>query len=159
MDKYIQQLIEDLAEIEANPIPEPDFGTSYEDFERVMLQLELAPRVPSEQLLNISYEQLPPAERLNKMQMQKLLIAIFNALLAKRISVSIPGKGVPVGLIYTEIRDMFKEGFPTMPGWVIDFCSGWCPDCAFTDYCDSCKESWSKEELEKERKRNSSKEP
>lgn len=151
MDRYIQQLIDDLAEAEANPVPEPDFGTSYEDFEKVMLQLELAPNTPSEQLVNVSYEQLPPTEKLNKIQMQNLLIAIFNALSAKGISVCIPGKGAPVELIYTEIRNMFKDGFHAMPGWTIDFCSGWCPECAFADYCNSCKELWSKEELEKER--------
>ena len=63
MDRYIQQLIDDLAEVEANPIPEPDFGTSYEDFEKVMLQFEQAPNTPSEQLLNVSYEQLPPSRK------------------------------------------------------------------------------------------------
>jgi len=151
MDRYIQQLIEDLAEAEANPVPEIDFGSSYEDFEKVMFQLEQAPKVLPEQLLNVSFEQLPSVERLNKMQIQKLLIAIFNALSAKKIKVNIPGNGVPVELIYSEIREMFEEGFPATPGWTIDFCSGWCPECAFSDYCDSCKELWSKDELEKER--------
>ena len=152
MDRYIQQLIEDLAEAEANPIPEPDFGVSYEDFERVMLQLEQSPKVQSEYFLNVGFEQLPPVDKLNKIQIQNLLIAIFNALSAKGTNVSIPGNGVPVEVVYVQIRDMFKEGFNSMPGWTIDFCSGWCPECAFADYCDTCKETWTKEDLERERK-------
>jgi hypothetical protein len=57
---------------------------------------------------------------------------------------------VPVEVVYAEIRKMFKDGFHVMPGWTIDFCSGWCPECAFAEYCDSCKETWTIEELEKE---------
>ena len=51
--------------------------------------------------------------------------------------VAIPGGDkAPVELVYTEIREIFKEGFHAMPGWIIDFCDGNCPDCAFKNYCD-----------------------
>lgn len=153
MEKYIQQLIEDLAESEANPTSEPDFGYSYEEFEKMMLKIEECKKMPSKELLNVSYEELPPVEMLNKMQIQNLLLAIFNALSSKGTNVHVPGNGVPVEIVYFEIRKMFKEGFSNMPGWVIDFCSGWCPDCAFVDYCDSSKETWTSEELEKEKKK------
>ncbi len=151
MQRYIEQLIEEFAKVEANPVSEPDFGESYEEFEKEMLQIEEGRTIPSEQLFNICYEELPLVEKLNTQQIQQLLEAILNALSAKGTDVSIPGNGVPVELVYTEIREMFKEGFFALPGWVIDFCSGWCPECAFADYCDTCKESWTKEELEKER--------
>jgi len=116
-----------------------------------MLEIEDGQLISSEELLNVSYKELPPVERLSKMQIQQLLIAIFNALSAKGTTVNIPGNGVPVELVYEQIRERFKEGFHAMPGWTIDFCSGWCPECKFADYCDSCKETWTKEELEKER--------
>lgn len=154
MERYIEQLIEDLGNAEADPTPETDFGTSYEEFEKQMHQIEEWRTVPAKKMVNVSFEELPPVEKLTREQIQKLLIAIFNALAAKGTNVSIPGNGAPVELIYVEIREKFKEGFHAMPGWVIDFCSGWCPDCAFADYCESCKESWTKEEMEKERNKS-----
>lgn len=154
MDRYINQLIEDFAKAEANPISNAEFGQLDVDFEKLMFEIEQRQTVSSVQLFNVSYEELPPVERLDKMQIQKLLLAIFNALSAKGTSVSIPGNGVPVEIVYKEIREMFKEGFYAMSGWTIDFCSGYCPDCKFADYCESCKDSWTKEDLEKERKNN-----
>lgn len=154
MDRYINQLIEDFAKAEANPISKSDFGEFDEVFENQMHKIEQRQTVSSVQLFNVSYEELPPVERLDKMQIQKLLLAIFSALSAKGTSVSIPGNGVPVEILYEEIREKFKEGFYAMPGWTIDFCSGYCPDCKFADYCESCKDSWTKEDLEKERKNN-----
>jgi len=151
MQKYINQLVEDFARAEADPTPETDFGTSYEEFEKQMLEIEEGETIPSKEMLNVSFEELPPVERLSKIQIQTLLKAIFNALSAKGTTVSVPGNGVPVEIVYEAIREKFKEGFRGMPGWTIDFCSGWCPDCRFADYCDSCKETWTKEELEKER--------
>jgi len=151
MQKYINQLIEDFAKAEADPTTEIDFGSSYEEFEKQMHAFENGKKVAPENLINVSYKELPPVEMLNKEQIQRLLISIFNALSAKGTNVSIPGDGVPVEIVYACIREKFKEGFHSMPGWTIDFCSGWCPDCEFADYCKTCKETWTKEELEKER--------
>jgi hypothetical protein len=77
---------------------------------------------------------------------------MLNALNANGTGVSFPGNGVPVKLAYSQLREKFSEGFLAMPGWHIDFCSGWCPDCAFAVYCDVCKENWTDEELKKEQK-------
>ncbi len=155
MNRYIQQLIEDLAMAEAQPVSPLDFGLTSEDFQKTMHQIEQWEKMPAMDMLNVSYEELPPTEMLDKMQIQKLLLAIFNAMAAKGTHVSVPGNGVPVEIIYTQIREKFQDGFHVMPGWTIDFCSGWCPDCAFADYYDFCLESWTKEDLEKERKNNS----
>lgn len=151
MDRYINQLIEEFSKAEANHVSENDLKESYEDFEKLMFAIEEGHTVAAEKLFNVSYEELPPVERLDKIQIQKLLIAIFNALSAKGTQVHIPGNGVPVEIVYVEIREMFKEGFYAMPGWNLDFCSGYCPGCKFADYCDTCKNIWTNEELEKER--------
>jgi hypothetical protein len=151
MNTYINQLIEDLAQAAACPAPELDFGNSNEDFDKVMHQIEQWEKMPAKDMLNVSYEELPPVEMMDKMLIQKLLLAIFNALAAKGTQVHVPGNGVPVEIVYAEIREMFKDGFHVMPGWTIDFCSGWCPECAFADYCQTCMESWTKEDMEKER--------
>lgn len=152
MDRYIEQLIEELAKAEASPVSDNDSAQTYEEFEKQMQAMEDGQKIRTESLIGVSYEELPPVERLNKNQIQKLLIAIFNALSAKGTTVSIPGNGVPAEIVYEEIRKMFKEGLYEMQGWTIDFCSGWCPDCKFADYCESCKEIWNKDELEKERR-------
>lgn len=154
MERYIQQLIEDFNRAEADPVPEQDFGDSYEEFEEMMHKIESNEHIEAKQLLGVSYEELPPPEMLTAEQMQRLLIAILNALSAKGTEVSFPGNGIPVELAYRETRALFKEGFQSVPGWIVDFCTGWCPDCAFVDYCDAWKETWTKEELEKERMKN-----
>lgn len=153
MQRYIQQLIEDFNRAEANPVSEPDFGDSYEEFERAMLKVEEGGNEDAKQLLGVSYEELPPADKMTIEQTQTLLQAMLNALNAKGTQVSFPGDGVPVKIAYTELCSHFKDGFHSMPGWTIDFCSGWCPDCAFVEYCNAKDDYWTKEELEKERRK------
>ncbi|MBN2835292.1 MAG: hypothetical protein JXR48_10025, partial [Candidatus Delongbacteria bacterium] len=68
MDKYISQLIEELAKAEASPTPEPDFGNSYEEFEEMMLAIETEETIAAEQVINVSYEELPPEDRLTDKQ-------------------------------------------------------------------------------------------
>ena len=151
MQKYLKQLIQDFNLAEENPRPETDFGDTYEEFEKQMLEIEEATPEPAKQVVGISYEELPPAEKMTVAQTQELTIAMLNALLAKGTSVHFPGDGIPAKLAYTELREQFKEGF--MPGWTIDFCSGDCPSCAFVDYCSSKDDTWSKEELDAARKK------
>jgi len=153
VNRYIAQLIQDINLAKENPRPEPDFGDSYEEFEKQMLEIEDASLEASEQILGISYEELPPAEKMTVEQTQQLLEAILNALSAKGTGVSFPGDEVPVKLAYSELRAQFRDGFFAMPGWNIDFCNGWCPDCAFADYCNTKDEIWSAEDLEAERRK------
>lgn len=151
MHRYIQQLIEDFNNAEAGTPPEKNFDNSYEEFEKMMLEFEEGELVPAKNKVGVSYEELPPAGKMNDEQVQQLLEAMLNALSANGIEISFPGDKIPVKLAYTELREHFKEGFYLMPGWVIDFCSGWCPDCAFKDYCRVKDEIWTKEESKKER--------
>jgi len=136
MNRYIQQLVEILAIAEANPVSLPKFSRSFSEFLKQMKDIENGGKISSEKLLGVSYEELPPAEMLDKMQIQDLLIAILNALAAKGTRVHIPGNGVPGIIVYEEIREIFKEGFYVVPGWNIDFCEGNCKECKFADYCD-----------------------
>lgn len=151
MNRYIEQLIETFAIAEAHPISGKDLTQTYEEFLKQIQAIDQGQTVSAESLFGVSYEELPPVEMLDKIQIQNVLIAILNAMSAKGINVHIPGNGVPGKIVYVEIREMFKEGFRAMPGWTIDFCSGCCPECAFAEYCQTCLESWSKEDMEKER--------
>ncbi|HAG15527.1 MAG TPA: hypothetical protein DCG69_03250 [Bacteroidales bacterium] len=151
MDRYVSQLIEKLAEAEASPTPEPDFGNSYEDFAEAMFAIETEDPVAAEYVINVSFDELPPEDGLTDQQIQNLTIALVNALAAKGTHVSFPMNGTPGRLVYAELRKRLKDGLQTFPGWNIDFCDGWCPGCAFFDYCDSWQNTWTKEEIETER--------
>lgn len=153
MQKYIKQLIQDFNLAEQNPTPETNFSKTYEEFEKQMLEIEEANPEPAKQIVGVSYEELPPAEKMTVEQTQQLLEAIQDALLAKGTTITFPGDGVPVKLAYEQLREHFKEGFHASPGWVMDFCDGWCPGCAFADYCTNKDDTWTKEELEEERKK------
>lgn len=138
MNNYITHLFADLEQAASQSVPELDFGESYEEFEAMMRQIEEGRLVSTKNLLNVSYEDLPPADRLSNEQISLLVSAIIEALEAKGTSVTIPGGDkAPVELVYTEIREMFKEGFHALPGWNTDFCDGNCPDCVFKNYCES----------------------
>ncbi|MCF6242957.1 MAG: hypothetical protein L3J74_16640 [Bacteroidales bacterium] len=151
MNRYIQQLIEDFDRAGKKPVPEINFGESYEEFEKQMHEIEEGKLIPAKEKIGVSYEELPPVEKMTDEQTQNLLEAMLNALSARGTDITFPGDGIPVKLAYTELRNHFKEGFHSIPGWVIDFCSGWCPDCAFVDYCSTKDDIWTKDELEKEK--------
>jgi len=140
MQRYIQQLIEDLNIAESNPIKDLDSGNDYEGFEQMMLKIENYERLDLTQVLGISFEELPPPERLSVEQTQKLMVALLNAMAAQGTNVSFPGSGIPVGLAYGELRKYLKEGLSSMSGWNIDFCDGNCGDCTFLSYCETGKE-------------------
>ena len=154
MDRYIQQLIEDFKLAETQESPKIDFGDSFEEFEQQMLKIEEGELMPAKEKVGVSYKELPPADKMTDEQTQCLLEAMLNALSANGTQVTFPGDGIPAKLAYSELREHFNEGFYAMPGWTIDFCSGWCPDCAFADYCDAKNDIWTKKELEEERKKH-----
>ena len=154
MNNYISQLLEKLAEATANPTPETDFGETYEEFEKAMLAIETEEHSLAKDIVTGSYEELPPATMLSDGQMQQLLDAILSALNAQGTGVNFPGDNTPLSVCYSALKEHFKDGFHALPGWNIDFCSGWCPDCAFVDYCKSKDDIWTPEELEKERSKN-----
>lgn len=139
MNRYIQQLITDLAEAKNHvpTMPDPkEVLDDYPEFERRMLDIEESPDVPMKQLFNVSYQELPPPEKLTTEQMQRLIDAITDTWEAFSISVEFP-EGVPTALQYEVMRDEFKEDMHYMPGWSMhqDFCTGWCEDCKIADYC------------------------
>ncbi|RLD44192.1 MAG: hypothetical protein DRI86_08085 [Bacteroidetes bacterium] len=150
MQNYINQLIQDFNLAEEDPTQETNFGDTYDEFEKQMLEIEESRYEPAKQVVGVSYVELPPAERMTVAQTQELTIAMLNALSAKGTNVIFPGDGIPAKLAYEQLRKHFKEGFHAVSGWNIDFCDGDCPSCAFVDYCKAKDDIWTAEELKKE---------
>lgn len=80
-----------------------------------MLELEEGKREDPKQKLGVSYDELPPADRMTIEQTQELMIAMHNAISAQGTQVHFSGEGVHVKLAYTEVRKLFKAGFHSMP--------------------------------------------
>ncbi|OQX98148.1 MAG: hypothetical protein B6I20_11450 [Bacteroidetes bacterium 4572_117] len=156
MQRYINQITSDIKAAQTNVLPDPELGTekTYEEFEQKMLTIENAPDMPAKHLYGVSYEELPPPEKLTKQQMQQLIDAIIEMWVKFNISTEFP-KNLPLKLRYELIRDCFEDDVHYMPGWSMhqDFCDGWCPGCKIADYCSSIDEIWTKEELEEERRK------
>ncbi len=154
MQRYVEQLIEDLQEAKKHVPPEPVFSEEYDEFEEQMLAIETAPDVPVKKLFGISYEELPPADKHTEAQMQQLIDAILETWSEFNISADFPAD-VPLQLRYELVRETFENDMNYMPGWSMhqDFCSGWCPDCKLVDYCSTKDENWTAEELEEARNR------
>ena len=154
MQKYINQIIQILNQAEQDAPPMEAFSGSEFEFEMQMELLESDARVPLDDRLGITFEELPPADKMTEEQTQQLSIALLNALEANGTGVHFPGNGIPAKVAYTELLKYLKDGIMALKGWNLDFCDGWCPDCVFADYCTTKDDIWSKEDLEAERKKN-----
>ena len=140
MQRYIQQLIEVLREVGFNSTSSNSIDDSFENFKQTMFRLEngIDNTQASEEVVGVSYLELPPVDKMTNIQANNLLDAILFALKSKGVEVVFPCKNVNVSLAYTELRKEFKSGIPHK-GWTIDFCDGSCKFCAFDDCCESNK--------------------
>ena len=149
MQKYINQLLSDLKTAVKNVPPEPDFGHTQEEFNEAMDSIVHAPEVGPKQNFGVSYEELPPPEKLSDEQMTQVVDAMTETFEAFGMSVYLK-KGMPTTLRYELLRDLFLDNMPYMPGWNFDFCNGYCPGCKILDYCDTWQDTWPIEEIKKE---------
>lgn len=158
MQRYIEQLIEDLREAKKHVPPIAQFSDDYDKFEEQMLAIETAPDVSVKKLFGLSYEELPPPERISTAHIQQLIDAIIDTWTAFNITIILP-EDIPLKLKYELFRDQFSDPIHYMPGWSMhfDFCDGWCPECKIADYCKNKDGIWTKKELEKERRKGNQK--
>lgn len=154
MQRYIDQLIEDLRQAKNHVPPEPKLSKDYEEFEEQMFAIETAPDIPAKKLFGVAFHELPPPEKLTDAQMQQLIDAIADTWEAFNIDIYFIDE-IPLPLRYEIVRDEFASDIHYMPGWsmTFDFCAYWCPDCKIADYCENKDEIWTKEELEEERRK------
>ena len=154
MDRYIEQIMQDLEEAKKNAPPEPDFGDTYEEFANTMFALETNPGKPAKKIFGLGREDLPPSDKLNPAQLKKLYHAIVDTFTAFSCHISFPEQ-VPLKLRYDILRDEFADEVMHNPAFLnhYDFCTGWCPGCRILDFCDTKDDIWTEEELENERRK------
>lgn len=156
MQRYIEQIISDLKAAQKNAPPDPQLGTekTYEEFEEKMLAIENTPMQAPKKLFGVSFEELPPPEKLNPEQMKQITDAICETLQAFDCFVDFRDN-MPLDFRYKILRNQFADDFDLMPGfgYHIDFCTGWCPECEIFEYCNSWQDTWTIEEIELERKK------
>jgi len=152
MKNYINQLIGDLKEAQKRVPPEPDFGNTQDEFDDAMDSIVHAPEQTPKKSFGVSYEELPPPERISDKQMQQIVEAMTETFEAFGMSVLLSDK-MPIRLQYELLRDLFLDNMPYMPGWNFDFCDGWCPNCKIIDYCDNWQGTWTVEQIKKEQEK------
>jgi len=137
MQNYINQVIFDLHNAKKNAPEEPDFGDNYEDFEKVMFEIETAPSKSAKEIFGVSFEELPPPNRLTDFQMQQLIDAILDTFDAFNCSAEL-SEQMPLTLKYELLRSCFENEIHIMPGFSMhfDFCNGDCDECKKADYCE-----------------------
>lgn len=151
MQNYINQLLTDLQEAKKNIMPNPLTGNEpYEEFEAKMFAIETDRGKPAKEVLGIAHEELPPPEMLTEEQQIQLIDAVLDLFEARGQGIDLK-ENMPIAVQYELLRDVFAENIHASPGWHIDFCDGWCPDCKILTYCDSWKDSWTPEEIEEQR--------
>ncbi len=138
MQKHVDQLLTDIRQAKEKAPEKPVFSDNYKEYEAQMLALEDAPETTYEKLTGLSYEQFPPSNTLNEVQLTDLINSITETLKAYDIWIELP-EGVPLAKRYNLIRELFTEKINYMPGFSnhIDFCSGTCEGCKIENYCPS----------------------
>lgn len=156
MERYIEQLIEDMQEAAQHVKPPGTMWQSVdmsnkgevEDMAFVEQYIYGTP-APLSSIVGITSEKLPPTDRLTEAQAKKLYAAMEKLLKAHRFVPDFPD-GLPVTMKYAILRDSWNDEHVAIgAGEVhIEFCEYEPEECPFPErYC-SCKVI--QEEIERE---------
>ena len=148
MQRYINQLIEDLHEIaqkaslsgktaEEAVSDDESFLKHIEDVENYLHGDQL----PISEITGILSEQLPPPETLNESQKEQLSVELENFLAHFHFSLDFP-QNYPKHLRYPFIKNFWSEKHSPMRSGTshIEFCEYDEANCPFPGYCNSCSE-------------------
>lgn len=154
MEKYIQQLIDDIVEvIKAHPKNGSGDSMEQDDPEEVdpmadVEQFLYGPQKKLSEIVGIDKIQLPPGEKLSDQQKTMLFYAMTDLLKAYEIFTDFP-EGLPVAIKYRLLRERWEqEEVPVVGGGGmvhIEFCHYVPEECPFpVEYCD-CRKFQDKE--------------
>ncbi|MEP7168015.1 MAG: hypothetical protein ABI855_01465 [Bacteroidota bacterium] len=144
MQSYINHLLEDItkaqrAELSIAEIVATFPKTFEEEMEEIERWVEHEPMHTFSYYCGLQKEQFPPAEKLNKKQLQQIIKAFNHLLFTWNLSADIP-EAIPLNKNYSllisvldEKTDIVNSGFMTF-----EFCNYDPPSCPFGEYC-NCK--------------------
>jgi hypothetical protein len=148
MDKYIQQLVEDLELAAKNP-PKPSYIETPPGFEdqQSIVHLGLTPFKTIEQLTGISQEAFPEFNQLEARHWRAVLDAIFKVLDSLKIKLVDAPRGIPKEWLYEAITFNWKQQVQYLPeeGMDLELCTGDPSDCPYGMYC-TCDIKWPDDE-------------
>ncbi|MBU0763635.1 MAG: hypothetical protein KJ607_02245, partial [Bacteroidetes bacterium] len=118
-----------------------------------IIDVENAERKPVYEVLGIDPKDFPPSDRLTEEELTGKLEELLDIMAEHGFVCDLSDK-LPEALVYEHlIEEYLYEITDVLPeGWVthIDGCTGDCPSCFQADYCRSCRDIWTHEELEEE---------
>ena len=131
--------------------------SSYEEFEKNMMALENGKEKPIFEILNVDPKKYPSPESLSEKQVKRKFKKLKRKLEKNSFVLEFSGQ-IPVleayrylacTLLYEEDTIHLAKGYTSH----ITGCCADCPDCFQLDYCDVKYDSWTDEEIRKERER------
>jgi hypothetical protein len=149
MEKYIQQLIEDLEEVAKNP-PKPYYiePPPHLEDDDVISELALVPFKTIEELTGIKQEVFPESIYLKGDQWQRVNDAIFKVLESLHIELVDAPPGIPPEGLYEVLTTNWQHPVQYLPssGMDLELCTGDPMTCPYGNYCD-CGEDFDEFEL------------
>jgi len=149
MQKYIDQLVEDLCDTAQNP-PAPSFIEVPPHLEEMPDTAELAitPFKTIEDLTGISQEVFPEMIQLDADQCRQVNEAIFKVFNALHIELVDTPTDIPPEILYDVLTDNWDHPVQFLPssGMDLELCSGDPMTCPYGDYCD-CGEEFDEYEI------------
>ncbi len=149
MHNYLQHLHADIrqrtAQLQTELIPIAKADPFEDHFAKIDAYLH-GPEYDFEYWTDLLQDELPVPERLTDAQCAALVEALAVLWEALKIRVSFP-ESCTLRTQYSAMRKSWKISCPVgIEGTVMDFCSGYAPDCVFGKEC-PCREFWEEDEL------------
>lgn len=141
MQKYIDQLIEDLASIAANPPDAPWIEIPpHLEHDSAIAELALVPFKPISEWTGIDQEAFPLMFDLTTRQCRKLNEAIFRVFASLNLSLVDLPKDIPQDELYDVLSSNWDHPVQYLPssGMDVELCTSDPQTCPYGDYCDYC---------------------
>jgi len=149
MQKYINQLIEDLEEVAKNP-PTPSYiePPPHLEEDEVISELALVPFKTIEELTGIKQEIFPEIIHLQGDQWQRVNDAIFKVFESLHIELVDAPPGIPPEWLYDVLTTNWHHPVQYLPssGMDLELCTGDPMTCPYSEFC-SCGEEFDEFEL------------
>lgn len=150
MEKYIQQLVQDLLKV-ANTEPQASYIEPPPGFEDKLdiAELALTPYKSIEELTGIKMEEFPHLSRLKGGQWEAVTEAIFKVFDTFHIEPEDTLKDLPPEILYDVITTNWDYPVQFLPstGFDLEFCTGEPSTCYFGEHC-ICNEDYNVPEEE-----------